>query len=702
MAEATAAGAPTSIAGALQMLRQPTVLLTLGLMVIIVMMVLHVPPIVLDIGLTASFAFAILIFTITLFIEKPLDFSAFPSVLLMSLLLRLSLNISSTKLIIGEGHTGTGAAGGVIEGFANFIMGGNLFLGLIIFSVLVIVNFLVITKGAGRMAEVGARFALDAMPGKQLAIDADVAAGAISHEEARRLRALQQEEAAFLGSLDGVSKFVKGDAVAGLLITLLNLVAGIAIGLTVHQISFGEALANYSILTVGDGLVSQIPAVIISIAAALLLSKGQGEGAVDVALFKQMMGRPVALATVAMLLAVFGVFPGLPFLPFALGASAFGYAAWVAKKAEDEAAAAVPEAPEIVDAPKHKTLGDVLDLDEIHVELDRSLSALLAGNQETFDRRIDKLRKFVVGRYGFVMPPVRVTDGTMAAGEYQISLQGTKVASSKLEVGQVLALVKPGEHPDISGAVTREPVYGADARWVSQIDGQKLADRGVTTIEPVEVLATHLLESIQNGFERLMTRRALREALDAFTNLSDEVRGEANKRLLDEFLPEKVTYETLQWVMRGLLAEKISIRNIPLILEAIIEHQPRFPLVEDLTEAVRRSLSFQFIESYQAGDGSLPLIQLSPKWDTTFAERMDATPDKPGGTLTGEELKQLGDEIQEALNKAALTGAYACIVVSSRRRRFVRDVVRSRGLQNPVIAFEEINPGNRPSMLAVA
>ncbi|MEM9422555.1 MAG: FHIPEP family type III secretion protein, partial [Pseudomonadota bacterium] len=277
-----------------------------------------------------------------------------------------------------------------------------------------------------------------------------------------------------------------------------------------------------------------------------------------------------------------------------------------------------------------------------------------------------------------------------------------KVATSKLEVGQVLALVKQDDYPDIPGTPTKEPVYGADARWVSLTDGQKLADRGVTTIEPVEVLATHLLESIQNGFDRLMTRRALREALDAFTNLSDEVRGEANKRLLDEFLPEKVSYETLQWVMRGLLSEKISIRNIPLILEAIIEHQPRFPLVEDLTEAVRRSISFQFIEGYQSADGSLPLVQLSPKWDATFAERMDGTAEQPGGTLSGEELKNLGDEVQEALNKAALTGAYACVVVPSRRRRFVRDVMRSRGMQNPVIAFEEINPGNRPSMLAVA
>jgi flagellar biosynthesis protein FlhA len=687
---------------AMSLLRQPTVLLTLGLMIIIVMMILPVPPILLDIGLTVSFAFAILIFTITLFIEKPLDFSAFPSVLLMALLLRLSLNISSTKLIIGEGHTGTDAAGGVIEGFAMFIMGGNLFLGIIIFCVLIIVNFLVITKGAGRMAEVGARFALDAMPGKQLAIDADVAAGAISHEEARRLRELQQEEAAFLGSLDGVSKFVKGDAVAGLLITLLNIVAGIGIGMGVHGISLGDALANYSILTVGDGLVSQIPAVIISVAAAFLLSKGQGQGSVDAAFFGQMLARPIALGTVAALMAVFALLPGMPFVPFIIGAGGLAYAAWMAQKAERSRAEKAAEQPEITEAKKPSTLGDVLDLDEIHVELDRTLSSLLSGSADTFDRRIDKLRKFVVQRYGFVMPPVRVTDASLGAGRYKISIQGAVVGADRLQFGKLLALVKRSEYADIPGETTTEPVYGAEARWVSPADADVLAERGVTVIEPVEVLATHLLESVQNGFERLMSRRALREALDAFTDLSDLDRAAANKRLLDDFLPEKVTHETLQWVMRGLLAEKISVRNIPLILEAIAEHQGRCPTLDELVEAVRRQLAFQFVDNYRAPDGTLPLVQLSPNWDKLLSERLDGAGGEAPGTLSADEYKRLGDEVQEALNKAAIGGAYAAVAVAGRRRRLLRDVLKSRGIKNPVIAFEEIVPGSRPSMLAVA
>src|SRR6056297_558988 len=345
---------------------QPTVLLALALMAIIVMMILPMPPWVLDVGLAASFALAILIFTITLFIERPLDFSAFPTILLASLMLRLSLNVSSTKLIIGEGHTGTDAAGDVIEGFANFIMGGSVFLGLVVFGVLLIVNFLVITKGATRMAEVGARFALDAMPGKQLAIDSDLSAGAISHEEARERRAREQQETTFFGSLDGASKFVKGDAIAGLLITLLNLVMGLIMGTLVHDMALGEAFETYAILTVGDGLVTQIPAVVISIASALLLARGGTLGATDTAITDQIVRHPSALVTVAVLMTLFAMVPGLPFLPFILGALALGAVALFgarghAVQAEPEEAGTAPPVPE-------PSMGDILELDDIHVE----------------------------------------------------------------------------------------------------------------------------------------------------------------------------------------------------------------------------------------------------------------------------------------------------------------------------------------------
>ena len=344
---------------------QPTVLLAMALMAVIVMMILPMPSWLLDIGLAASFALAILMFTITLFIERPLDFSVFPTVLLASLMLRLSLNVSSTRLIIGEGHTGPQAAGTVIQGFASFIMGGNVFLGLVVFCVLLIVNFIVITKGAGRMAEVGARFALDGMPGKQLAIDADMSAGAITHAEAKARREKDQAETTFFGSLDGASKFVKGDAVAGLLITMLNIVMGLLMGTLVHGMPVGEAFETYAILTVGDGLVSQVPSVIISIAAALLLARGGASGATDIALVGQMGKYPAALITVAVLMGMFALIPGLPFLPFVTGAAILGTAGWWAHKTNARKAIAA-DAPEAVEE-KVTSLGDVLDLDEVHV-----------------------------------------------------------------------------------------------------------------------------------------------------------------------------------------------------------------------------------------------------------------------------------------------------------------------------------------------
>jgi flagellar biosynthesis protein FlhA len=345
----------------------PTVLLAVALMAVIVMMVLPVPSWLLDIGLAASFALAILIFTITLFIERPLDFSAFPTILLTSLMLRLSLNVSSTKLIIGQGHTGTNAAGNVIEGFAQFIMGGSVFLGIVVFCVLLIVNFMVITKGAARMAEVGARFALDAMPGKQLAIDSDMSAGAIDHQEAKERRERDQQETTFFGSLDGASKFVKGDAVAGLLITLLNLIAGLIMGVVIHDMPIGSAFETYAILTVGDGLVSQIPAVVISIASALLLARGGARGATDLAVFAQLGKHPAALGTVAVLMGLFALVPGLPFIPFMLGGVGLGIAAIMRKRVENKSETIETEI-DTNTAQVEKTMGDILELDDIHVE----------------------------------------------------------------------------------------------------------------------------------------------------------------------------------------------------------------------------------------------------------------------------------------------------------------------------------------------
>lgn len=681
---------------------QPTALLVLALMAIIVMMILPMPPWLLDLGLAVSFALAILIFTVVLFIERPLDFSAFPTILLASLMLRLSLNVSSTKLIIGEGHTGTDAAGGVIEGFAMFIMGGNIFLGLVVFCVLLIVNFVVITKGAGRMAEVGARFALDGMPGKQLAIDSDLASGAITQKEAQERRRLEQEETTFFGSLDGASKFVKGDAIAGLLITLLNLIMGLAMGIGWHGLSLGQAIETYSILTVGDGLVSQIPSVITSIAAALLLSKGGVLGSADKAFFGQLGSYPAALGTVAALLALFAFVPGLPFLPFMLGATVLAVAAVMSARGLEEPLVAEP-APEEAGAlpPAQRPLGDLLDVDEIHVRFAPDLVAEVLAPGTGLEKRIGNMRRHIATEYGFVMPEVRLTDDALLAqGTYVIQIQGVDAAKSSLRPRKVLVLTRPDRTLSTPGEDTREPVYGAPARWISETAQDEAAAMGLPVVAPGEVVATHLLETVQANFGRLMTRRALRRLLDAFVEPSDAGRAEANRRLLDEFVPDKVPLDVLQTVLRMLLEERVPVRNLPLILEAAAEARAANLPHEEIVEHIRRRIAFQIVARLCDREGRLPLVQLGPSWEPLFAEHEG----EKGAdiALPPQEFARLAGSVGEQIARAGDRGQTPALATSARRRRFLAQVLASRGIRVPVLSFEEIGAHAEPLLVGTA
>lgn len=685
-------------------LYQPTILLALALMAVIVMMVLPMPAWMLDIGLSVSFALAILIFTVTLFIERPLDFSAFPTILLGALMLRLSLNVSSTKLIIGEGHTGASAAGGVIEGFAMFVMGGNIFLGLVVFGVLLIVNFIVITQGAGRMAEVGARFALDGMPGKQLAIDSDLAAGAISHEEAKLRRKIEQEETTFFGSLDGASKFVKGDAIAGLLITALNLVMGLAMGMAVHGLSFGQAIETYSILTVGDGLVSQIPSVITSIAAALLLSKGGQHGSADRAMIVQLGGYPGALGTVAGLMALFAFVPGLPFVPFILGASVLAIAAVLAGRIEDQPEETSDDVGEAEATPgSRKLLGDLLDVDEIHVRFAPNVVSTIMEPGAGLETRIVNMRRHIATEFGFVIPEVRLTDDPMLGSDnYAIHIQGVEVASSAVRPGKVLVLISEELEWDVDGEDVAEPVYGAPARWVPEAEHESAAAHGMPVVSPGEVVATHLLEMIQANFGRLLTRRAMRRLLDEFVSTSDGPRNDANRKLLDEFVPEKIPVDVLQNVLRMLLEERVSVRNLPLILEALAEARGAGASNEDAAEHVRRRIAFHIISRLCDGEGNLPLIQLAPEWEAKFLEHEQDDNGRPDIALPPEEFNRLASSVKGMLARAEAQRASPVIATSARRRRFLRQVLEAKGIENPVLSFDEIGTKTRLSLLGTA
>lgn len=678
-------------------LYQPTVLLAMALMTVILMMILPMPSWVLDVGLSASFALAILIFTTTLFIERPLDFSAFPTILLASLMLRLSLNVSSTKLIIGEGHTGTDAAGSVIEGFASFVMGGSVALGLVVFGVLLIVNFMVITKGATRMAEVGARFALDGMPGKQLAIDSDMSAGAIDHEEAKRRRETELAETTFFGSLDGASKFVKGDAVAGLLITILNLVVGLSAGMIAHGMPIGQAVETYAILTVGDGLVSQIPAVIISIASGLLLARGGGKGAVDKDIVNQIGRHPAALATVAVIMLVFAVVPGLPFLPFTIGSLILGGAA-----AYRFRSLAVPVEEDVTDLeplPQERQIGDVLALDDIRVEFALDLVDLALDPSSGLESRMSGLRNHIAEKFGIILPEIRLTDDQgLPSGTYVIRIHGVEAARDRLERGHVLMLTGAGSPVDMPGRDVKEPVYGAPARWIPAAEADDLI--GETLVTPGEVLATHLLEVIKSNFSRLLGLKGLQQLLDSFTRVSSPEKSVANRRFLEEIVPSKVPHELLLSVLRLLLAERVSVRNLPVILEAIAERRESGQGPEEIAEHVRHRLSAQITSDLKRADGSLPLIQLAPDWETTFDQhQLDGVAGRGDIALPPDMFQKLALGLAQSIAEAANQGNHAAIVTSSRRRRFIHEVMAARGMSNPVIAYEEIGTTATPAIL---
>jgi len=683
---------------------QPTILLALALMAVIVMMILPMPAWVMDVGLAASFALAILMFTVTLFIERPLDFSAFPTVLLASLMLRLSLNVSSTKLIIGDGHTGTQAAGNVIEGFAMFVMRGSVFLGVVVFGVLLIVNFIVITKGAARMAEVGARFALDGMPGKQLAIDSDMSAGAIDHAEAKARREREQQETTFFGSLDGASKFVKGDAIAGLLITLLNIVMGLIMGTVIHGMPISQAFETYAILTVGDGLVSQIPAVIISIASALLLARGGASGSTDMAFFSQLGRYPSALATVGFLMILFALVPGLPFLPFVAGATVLFSAAYFGnrknevERAKDAADAAQPDAP----AAK-ASMGDVLDLDDIHVEFAPDLVSMMLDPATGLDARIANMRNHIATEFGLILPEIRLTDDpSLPTGSYIVKIQGVEQANDRLFPEKLLAILASETTTLPSGDDVKEPVYGAPARWIPPDAQEAAVLAGTTIVTPTEVLATHLLEVMKRNFSRLLTLKALRRLLDEFTNLSEPARAEANRRMLEELVPDKVPLDLLLTVLRLLLEERVSIRNLPLILESISEARGAHTTPEGICEHVRRRLGFQLVSEFKRPDGTLPLVQLSPEWEERFLTyQIEGDRGQHDIALPPDDFNRLANAVSDRLAKAGETGIYPAVVTSSRRRRFLHTVLSAKGITNPVFSFEEIGTDARPSLVGM-
>lgn len=660
-----------------------------AIVVILILGMLFVPlaPVILDLGLAVSISISILVLMVSLWIAKPLDFNSFPTILLVITMLRLALNVASTRLILSEGHTGTGAAGGVIEGFAQFIVGGNFVIGAVIFMILVVINFVVITKGSGRIAEVSARFYLDGMPGKQMAIDADLGAGLIDEGEARRRRKELEDESSFYGSMDGASKFVRGDAVAGLIITGINIVGGILIGILQHGMSFADAGANYTTLTIGDGLVSQIPALVVSLAAAMIVTKGGTVGAANEAVIKQLGGFPKALYMASILLFSIGLLPDFPIFIFtmlAISMSALGFfiqreEAGKARRAADFAAAPEEEKPRTAE----DELREAMRIDPISLELGTALVPMIGRMDATLPSKVRGLRQMFARDYGFVMPAMRIRDEpTIASNFYVIRVNGVQVAKGEMR-GTGMMVIMPAEGgPAVTGERAKDPTFGLDVVWVDAEQGAELEKLGMTVVDPENVVTTHLTEVIRDHMPEFMTWSAAQSLIG---DLDDDYRKLAGD------LPGGAATALVQNVLQRLLAERVSIRNLPMIVEAISESSRTNGNIDFITEHVRRRLGSQICEAMMDRGGFIPVMTLSTAWEAEFNGSLRMENGVPGLMLSPQRVQEFVLEARQLIQRFARDDQWPAILVTPETRRHVRSMLERVSPTTPVISHAEIH-----------
>ena len=665
--------------------------LAIGIVFILAVLFLPLPSTLIDIGLAISIALAVLILMVALWIQRPLDFSAFPTVLLIATILRLSLNIATTRLILSHGAEGYTAAGHVIAGFSNFVMSGDFMIGTIVFVILITVNFLVITKGATRIAEVGARFTLDAIPGKQMAIDADLSAGLIDEKEAMHRRRELEEESAFFGSMDGASKFVRGDAIAGLIITAINVFGGIVIGVTRHDLSFSEASDVYTKLSVGDGLVTQIPALIISLAAGLLVSKGGTRGSAEKAVFGQLGNHPRALTLAGVVMFVLALSPGLPFLPFAVLGSSMVFIAYAiprrhaaAKAAED---ARAREAKLKAEEEVRQSVKESLKTVELELCLGKQISGTLMAAHSELAQRVSKMRHRFARQYGFVVPEIRLTDDlSIPPKSYQIKIHGTVVATEELRIGDVLVIVGDGKPPNVPGDETREPAFGMKAMWTSEMFTSALQRDGFSAVDNMSVMLTHLGEVIRNNLAQLLSYKDMRTLLD---RLEPEYR-----RLIEEIIPSRISYSGLQAVLKLLLAERISIRNLHLILEAIAEIAPHASRSEQIAEHVRLRMAQQ-ICGEMADEGVLKVLRLGNRWELAFHQSLkrDAKGEVVEFDIDPKLIEQFSTEATGVIRRLMDQRHKFVLVAAPDARPYVRMITERLFATLPVLSHLEIARG---------
>jgi flagellar biosynthesis protein FlhA len=662
-----------------------------GIVSILSIIFLPINPALIDLGLALSIGLAVLILMVALWIEQPLDFSAFPTVLLIATILRLALNIASTRQILSHGGEGTDAAGYVIGGFSKLVMGGDFVIGVIVFIIIVTVNFLVITKGATRIAEVGARFTLDAIPGKQMAIDADLSAGLMNEHEAHRRRRELEEESGFFGAMDGASKFVRGDAIAGLIITGVNMFGGIVIGVLRHGLSLRDAADVFVKLSVGDGIVTQIPALVVSLAAGLVVSKGASRGAANAAVLGQLGNQPRALFVAAALMTLLAIVPGLPLLPFGLLASLLAFFGYYIPK--QTALLETAERAQAVqnERKEHQSTRDsvqeALRTHDIELCLGKQLAASMVSSKSELEHRVKKMRQKFARQFGVIVPDIKVSDDiALPTKSYEVRVHGTMAARGELRIGELLVIIGDGAVPSMPSDETRDPAFGMRAVWVQEAYGDRLKRDGFTPVNNMSVLLTHVSEVIMGSLPQLLTYKHFRIAID-------QLDGEY-KRLVEEMSPSQISHSGIQAILKQLLAERISIRNLSFILEAIAEIVPHMRRPEQITEHVRFRLAQQICGDL-VDDGVLKVLRLGNRWDLAFhqAIKRDGKGEIIEFDLDPRLIEQFGKEASPVIRSHMDQGHRFVLVTHPDARPFVRMVVERLFTSLPVLSHVEIARG---------